>query len=204
MAIFAHHLVWTTYGTWLPNDPRGSMSRETRTPALAELGAAHYGRSRIQPSRGTVREFYATAVPKLQYPVVRFNSAQIQELGQAFATIIAKHQYTCYACAIMPDHAHFVIRKHRDTGETMIENLQRDSRLRFSFAYALASEQPLWTIGGWVRYLDSVAAVRSRIKYVEGNPEKEGLRRQIWPFVVPYDGWPFQRAAPSRKLNRKR
>ena len=25
--VIAHHLIWTVYGTWLPNDPRGSGSR---------------------------------------------------------------------------------------------------------------------------------------------------------------------------------
>jgi hypothetical protein len=24
--VVAHHLIWTAYGWWLPNDPRGSMS----------------------------------------------------------------------------------------------------------------------------------------------------------------------------------
>jgi len=24
--IIAHHLIWTAYGFWLPNDPRGSSS----------------------------------------------------------------------------------------------------------------------------------------------------------------------------------
>ena len=38
--IIAYHLVWTVYGTWLPNDPRGSGSRFVASPALAALPPA--------------------------------------------------------------------------------------------------------------------------------------------------------------------
>ena len=46
--IAGYHLIWTAYGWWLPNDPRGSMSREIRAAAIADLGELHYGRKRIQ------------------------------------------------------------------------------------------------------------------------------------------------------------
>jgi hypothetical protein len=55
------------------------------------------------------------------------------------------------------------------------------------------ADHPVWTLKGWHVFLDSPMAVRGRIAYVEGNPMKEGLARQIWPFVVPYDGWPFHK-----------
>ena len=55
--VIAYHLVWTAYGTWLPNDPRGSGSRAVFTPAIAELGPAHYGRRKVQPGRQIVARF---------------------------------------------------------------------------------------------------------------------------------------------------
>jgi hypothetical protein len=48
-SVIAHHLVWTVYGTWLPNDPRGSGSRYVAASALAELGGlaeTAFGRAR--------------------------------------------------------------------------------------------------------------------------------------------------------------
>ena len=45
--VIAYHLVWTLYGWWLPNDPRGSMSRTIASDVIAELGALHYTRKRI-------------------------------------------------------------------------------------------------------------------------------------------------------------
>ena len=63
MTVLAHHLVWTAYGTWLGNDPRGSGSQLVYTPELAELAESHFGRRRVQPSRQLVREFYEQPRP---------------------------------------------------------------------------------------------------------------------------------------------
>lgn len=47
--VIAHHLVWTAYGWWLPNDPRGSTSHWIASEVIAELGELHHGRKKIQP-----------------------------------------------------------------------------------------------------------------------------------------------------------
>jgi REP element-mobilizing transposase RayT len=203
MTVIAHHLVWTAYGTWLPNDPRGSMSRKIYTPELAELATPHFGRRKIQPSRRVVREFYEQATSRLLYSVICFDDVEIQEIGHAFAAVVKKHSYTCYACAVMPDHVHIVIRKHRHSAEEIIEHFQRASRVTECFIEQYPSSHPIWTKGGWDRFLDSATAVRGRIQYVENNPVREGMPRQAWPFVKEYDGWPHHKS-PVTKLNRKR
>jgi REP element-mobilizing transposase RayT len=193
MAVIAHHLVWTIYGTWLGNDPRGSGSTEVYTPKLAALGKAHLGRRKVQPTRNKVRDFYKVAEAKLQYPVIRFILEQILEVGHAFARLIQEQSYTCYACAIMPDHVHLVVRKHKHSGEEMIEHFQRQSRIVPSLVDPAMMDHPIWTKGGWDRFLDSSAAVRTRVRYVEGNPQKEGLPPQAWAFVKEYDDWPHHK-----------
>ena len=57
----AYHLIWTAYGWWLPNDPRGSTSRAIATDLIAGLGDLHYGRKRIQPAGWVIRDFYDRA-----------------------------------------------------------------------------------------------------------------------------------------------
>lgn len=193
MPVIAYHLIWTNYGTWLPNDLRGSGSHDVYTPVLAELGEAHLGRKRRQPPRSAVHEFYEQAEPRLQFPVVRFDAVQRDKIACAFAEVIQGERYTCYACAIMPDHVHVVIRKHRHLAEEMIDRLQGESAARLRFSSFVPPEHPVWTKGGWKVYLDSPEAVHSRVHYVENNPLKEGLPRQAWPFVVIYDNWPFHK-----------
>jgi REP element-mobilizing transposase RayT len=192
VSVIAYHLIWTNYGTWLGNDPRGSGSTHVYAPILAEPGEVHLGRKKQQPARSTVREFYASADRLLQFPVIRFDQRQCELVAISFANTIRRQQYTCYACAIMPDHVHLVVRKHRHQGEEMIDSLQRDSRSHRQSLGIIPADHPVWTKGGWKVFLNTPAEVWSRIRYVEGNPMKEGLPRQAWPFISPYDNWPFR------------
>jgi REP element-mobilizing transposase RayT len=197
MTVIAYHLIWTSYGTWLSNDPRGSGSLKVYSPILAELGAVHFGPKKVQPSRSKVREFYAEAESRLQFPVLRFDALQRSEIGDSFAEIIRKHQYTCHACAIMPDHVHLVIRKHNHSAELMIESFQHESRAWLLDRGMAPEEHPVWTKKGWHVFLNDPPAVWGRIQYVERNPMKEGLTAQQWPFVVVYDNWPFHKKMRS-------
>jgi len=63
--VIAYHAIFTTYGAWLANDPRGSYSKEIYQAELAALGEIRYGRQNPQPSRETVRRFRTAAVRRL-------------------------------------------------------------------------------------------------------------------------------------------
>jgi REP element-mobilizing transposase RayT len=192
--VIAYHLVWTAYGWWLPNDPRGSGSRAVRNDVLAELGELHYGRKRVQPAGEEVRHFYREAAPLLQHPLLTFDEAARAEVGRAFAEVVEGERYTCYACAVMPDHVHILIRKHKHQAEQMLEAFKQASRARLCAAGHRAADHPTWTVrGGWKVFLDHPDEVRRTIGYVERNPLALGLPSQHWPFVKGYDGWPFHR-----------
>jgi hypothetical protein len=108
--VIGFHLVWTAYGWWLPNDPRGSMSRSIRCDLIAELGELHYGRKRVQPASREIREFYREARSRLKHELLTFCDVERCMLAASFAEVIERERYTCYACAIMPDHIHILIR----------------------------------------------------------------------------------------------
>ncbi len=127
--VIAYHLVWTAYGWWLPNDPRGSGSQSIRSDVLAQLGELHFGRKKIQPAGREVREFYQEAADLLKHELLTFDESCRLLIGEAFASVIEQQRYTCYACAIMPDHVHLVIRKHKHMAKEMAENLQTGSRV---------------------------------------------------------------------------
>ena len=189
--VIAHHLIWTGYGWWLPNDPRGSTSRTIACDVIAELGELHHGRRKVQPSSHVIREFYARAQEVLQFPLLQFGPQERDAIGAAFADSIREHRYTCYACAVMPDHVHVLIRKHKHQAEQMIENLQQESRLRLRSLGLRDANHPVWGGPGWKVFLDRPDAVRRTIGYIEANPPKWNLPAQNWPFVREYDGWPL-------------
>lgn len=189
--IIAHHLMWTLYGWWIPNDPRGSTSRTVRSDLVAELGVLHYGRRAIQPAGREIREFYDEAAAALQHPLLSLAPSEFPAVAEAFGEATAECNYTCYACAIMPDHVHLVIRKHRDPVELMIERLQSSTRLRLCACGLRPPDHPVWTRGGWKVFLDHPDEVRRMLRYVDENPTKLRLPRQHWPLVTPYDGRPL-------------
>ena len=75
------HLIFTAYGWWLPNDPRGSNSHEIRVEQIADLGELHFGRKLIQPPR-------AYASPSLHFTAGTedfFEKLRVQGRCQPFA-----------------------------------------------------------------------------------------------------------------------
>ncbi len=190
--VIAYHLVWTAYGWWLPNDPRGSGSACIRSDVLTELGELHFGRKKIQPAGRQVREFYRRSADLLKHPLLTFDEPCRHLIADAFGQAIQTHEYTCYACAIMPDHVHVLIRKHKHEAEAIVENLMEAGREAIIRAGHRAVTHPTWIAGcGWKVFLDHPDEIRRTIRYVEQNPVKDGLPPQIWPFVKRYDGWPL-------------
>lgn len=112
-------------------------------------------------------------------------------VADALGAAIRECGYTCYAGAIMPDHVHLVIRKHRDLGEVMIEKIQALSRERLVQVGIREIGHPAWTRGGWKVFLDHPDEVRRTIKYVENNPVKRRLTMQRWNWTTTYDDWPL-------------
>src|SRR2546428_4348415 len=173
----------TAYGWWLPNDLRGSNSSYIASDVIAELGELHYGRKKIQPAGWEIRRFYRNAGQALRFPLLTFSPIDVQIIAQSFADVIARERYTCYACAIMPNHIHAVNRKHKHTAEQMIENFQDASRAAPRAAGRRAQDHPVWAQGGWKVFLDHPDDVWRTIPYVCQNPLKMHLPAQEWWFV---------------------
>ena len=99
---------------WLPNDPRGSGSDQVKKENIAQLGPIHPGRKPLQPPRDQIKSFYRKAQPLLDFPVIWLDDVKRQATAEAFAQIIAARGYTVWACAVLKNHVHLVVRRHRD------------------------------------------------------------------------------------------
>jgi len=189
--VIAHHIMWTLYGWWLPNDPRGSTSQTVCCDLIAELGELHQGRKPVQPAGKELRRFYKQASSVLKFPLLSLSEKEFSLVAEAIGQAVSESNYTCYACTVMPDHLHLVIRKHRDLAEEMIEKIQVLSRKRLVELGLRDSAHPTWTLGGWKVYLDHPEEVQRTIHYVEQNPVKRRLPVQNWSWVSKYDNWPL-------------
>lgn len=187
--VAGYHLIWTAYGWWLPNDPRGSTSYEVRVERVAALGELHQGRKRVQPPGREIRQFYGEAKEVLQNELLTFTDEEIRMVAGSFGAVLRERGYVCYGCAVMPDHVHLLIRRHRDKAEEMIEHLQRASKLFLIDVGLRPCDHPVWGGKGWKVFLNTREDIERIVRYIRENPTKAGRPEQRWPFVRVYDGW---------------
>jgi REP element-mobilizing transposase RayT len=193
--IIAYHVIFSTYGFWLPNDPRGSGSSlvwarhlrrfgpPTKTNSLRSVAAVPHDRSR----RLAAKEV-------LLRPALRFNGRQALSVAQGFAEIIEKFQLPTYALVVMPDHVHMVIARGRHKAEewagyfkrAATRHLRADRLHPFDDGSSAKRVASPWGDGGWKVYLHTAAEILRAIRYVEENPIQAGLPKQHWSFVTPY------------------
>jgi REP element-mobilizing transposase RayT len=198
--VIAHHLILHGYGHWLPNDLRGSGSDEVREKRFSELGPIHYGRKKVQPPRDELREFFREAEPLLTFERLWFDDAKRQAIGESIGEVVEKQGYTCWGCAVLKNHVHLCIRRHRDAGRIMWHNFADATRTRTGRFANIHQHHPVWSERPYDVFLYTPDDVRRVIAYIRANPAKELIAPQLWSFVKEYDGWPHdaRRGKPRR------
>lgn len=194
--ILGHHLILAAYGFWLPNDPRGSWSTFVGSKSLLKFGpATKVDTHRSVAARPHDREARHAAKRALKYPAIRFSGLQARAIGRGFAEYAGKSSLKVWTCRIMPDHAHLVVGEHRcDIGQIATQLKGAATRrliaenLHPLVAWATAGKRPPtpWARGEWKVFLKTEEDVFRRIKYVEENPVRAGLRQQKWSFVTTF------------------
>ena len=161
-----------------------------RVEPIAELGELHNGRKEEQPSSKELRAFLKNAHKVLAHTVRPLDEEDIVLVGKALGNVVIERDYVCYACAVMPDHVHILIRRHGDRAEDMIARLQEEAKNSLIAAGKRPVNHPVWTDGaGWKTFINSRRQFEKEIGYIERNPLKIGRPKQTWVFVQPYDGW---------------
>jgi len=186
----AAHLILSCYGFWLPNDPRGSWSEFVRKWELVKFGKATKVETHASVA-GVKHGASARAAAKelLAYPPVQLTGRQALAVGHGFDRARQEGNYVVLACAILPGHSHLVIGATERAMSRVAGHFKgRATQAMVAEGLWTVDGPPLWGRGCWKVYLDSEDDVRRAIEYVEGNPEKEGKRRQAWSFVVAFEG----------------
>jgi len=193
------HLIFSTYGFWLPNDERGSGSARVRAAHIYEAGGEA---TKVHTTHSVAGRPYDVRLRRLakealKYPPVMLTGVQARAVARGIAAVVPKINLVTHACAILPDHVHLVVSRHRFSGDEIIACLKRASTRGMNneglhplaaFARRSGKHPSPWAEGGWKVFLDTHRQMHDRIQYVDDNPEKAGFKRQWWPFVVPYLG----------------
>src|SRR3954470_6486294 len=105
-----YHAIFTAYGFWLPNDPRGSWSTFVGSWELLKFGSATKTAERRSlahnPHDARLRR---EAKQALKYPPVRFDARQRDAIAAGMAQACAESLIVVPACAIGHDHVHAVV-----------------------------------------------------------------------------------------------
>ncbi len=195
--VLAHHVIFGTYGFWLPNDPRGSWSDFVHAWELFRFGgtATKTNTRRSLASRTHNAALRKEAKQHLKYPPVVLSEAQIACAAKGFQAMVKKSHYRVFACAILPEHIHMVLGRHTYKVESMVRLLKAEASTQLQrdilhpmqkWPLADGTLHTPWAEKCWKVFLDSAEDIVRAIRYVEENPMKEGRPPQSWPFVVPF------------------
>ena len=177
--IQAFYSIFTTYGTWLPNEPRGSWSTFVASWELYRFGKA----TTVNTRRSIAGKRYDKNLKEqmqrvLKYPPVQFTGNQAHTVAMAFAN----PPYVLHALAVMPSHVHMVIGYTRRNIRRAIGHLKSEATRALRSGGWFTEHSP-WIDHGWNVYLNTDSDVQRAINYVRKNPLREGLREQRWSVV---------------------
>jgi REP element-mobilizing transposase RayT len=155
-------LTWTTYGTWLPGDPRGSVTRvrDSSVPRKLhnQLGT---------PYDGPMPELQAAARAALKGAPVYLNCAQAERIVAQFNETAGHCNWRLLAAAVMRNHVHLVV-VAPDTFES--SELLRTFKSYASRALNNSFPRPAggrwWTTSASRRSLPDERAIDAAVRYV--------------------------------------
>ena len=177
--IIAYHAIFTTYGTWLPNDPRGSYSKEIYNDHLRMLGGIKYGRQNPQPPERRLLKFWTIAAPKLSRPPFFIDDQTRLIIGAAFSKVIQQLRLHVPACVIMNDHVHILLMRSKYRIEYLV------NQLKGTATKALNLNHTPWTKGCWKVFINDTETLRAAMEYINANPANGRLPPQSWNFATP-------------------
>jgi REP element-mobilizing transposase RayT len=193
--VLGYHIILSAYGFWLPNDPRGSWSDTIRVYELLRFGPA----TKVTTTRSVAhtphdRELRRAAKEALMHKPVRFTGLQARAIARGFDIAASERDYVIHALAILPDHAHLVLRAHARP----IDGIVRHLKARATRQLSVESIHPFkhdpradgtfpspWARNHWSPFIDSDQYLEKAINYVKDNPCRSGLKRQHWNCVTP-------------------
>jgi len=150
----AYFLTWTTYGTWLPGDVRGWVSRDNSAPG-----------SDFNPPSPPLEQ---AAHKRMKFPELRLAPAQRRLVEQAIARVCRFRDWKFLAANCRTSHVHVVVSCGAVPPGPVLTQFEayatRLLRERGDF-----NRRRVWTRGGSKRYVNTEGALAAAIDYVRNQ-----------------------------------
>ncbi len=146
----AYLLTFTSYGTWLHGDERGSVNRRIR------------GRSKVVAADPILHEHMRG---KLNHAPVELNGSMRKVVREACKGYCEFKQWPLRALHVRTNHVHLVVSAVADSAR-MLNGLKARATRMLREAELLEADRPIWTERGNIGLLFTRKAVAEAIDYV--------------------------------------
>ncbi len=152
-APLAYFLTWTTHGTWLHGDERGSIDKEHNTRGASYVAPNVELQARM---RERMKDRTLVLAPDMRGIVER---------------TIRDHcdfrQWELFALNVRSNHVHIVVRCELEVSpESAMSQFKAWSTRRLREGGYVGKESKVWTEHGSTRWIDSQSSLASAIDYV--------------------------------------
>ncbi len=159
-----HHsawlLTWTTYGSWLPGDARGFVSRRPSSDAgrvIRNIPGTPYDVDQ--------KDVEEAARERMQGKPVTLERAHVLTVLGAFIEAARNHSISIVALSIMPDHVHLLC-QGAQSGSELMQLFKGVSARRLGQAHPLTSAPRWWTKAGSKRHFRKREDLQPVVSYV--------------------------------------
>jgi REP element-mobilizing transposase RayT len=159
-------LTWTTYGSWLPGDERGSVTpvRDAPGPRLK------HNRPRTDYD-SSLPGLARSARSLLKSPPIRLTLPQAEVILAQFHETAQHRGWTLLAVAIMRTHIHIVIGVPGDPDpDTILRDFKSYASRALNRSWTKPASGTWWTESGSKRKLPDEPAVLAAVRYVAHQP----------------------------------
>jgi valyl-tRNA synthetase len=163
IASAAYFITFTTYGTWIHGDDRGSADRQHNISGTPYL---------VGDEAREKEEF-----ENLKQPPMELDEPHRQIVLQTIQEVCRHRGWELHAAHVRPRHMHVVLIAADATPEKVMNDLKAYATRRLREAHLIDDERRVWTRHGSTRYLNDDASVAAASDYVidhQGAPVAPG------------------------------
>jgi REP element-mobilizing transposase RayT len=177
MATVGIHLIWTTYGTWLPGDDRGHWS-----PLLDCYGSIVEAGGKLNREDLTTLEI---ARELMKEPPKILDAEEQSIVAAKLGDIVRHHQYCIYAAAIEPTHVHLLLGPLAESIGVVAGRLKGQTSSALRDLPRNHGRQRTWTAKYWKVFLFDELALARVNKYIEDHNLRRGLGASPFDWLRP-------------------
>jgi REP element-mobilizing transposase RayT len=145
-------LTWTTYGTWLHGDPRGSVDRDHHCP----------GAPALMPDPQRQEYVHRT----LKHAPVALDEARRKIIQETIEAHCRFRRWGLTAINVRSNHVHVIVYAPTASPTQVMDQFKAWSTRRLREAGLLGHDQQAWTEGGSKRTLYTEQALNDATRYV--------------------------------------